>query len=290
MSGIVRRPAVRTALLPLAVIAAAVAATGCSALDRTESGVAVGVSGAETTTATASISESAAAATPTTREPDPLSKPPLPGESCGTTAYPQTGSVVDIFVEKGTTITCAGAYAVFGRYLHDPALEHGGNTWFASFDGWGCSSPTAARAQATGNSGVCETADGQLRIVARPAAGPVPGVPATVAGDLGLSTPMTVPACDGTGIVVLANATDPASYRTEIQRYLTTYPGASYLRTDRSCPSLRQASDSGDPIYTVYREAGRTTSEVCAAVRAAGGDAYGKRLDGTSDPSTWITC
>ena len=54
------------------------------------------------------------------------------------------------------------------------------------------------------------------------------------------------------------------------------HPGASYLRTDQSCPSLRQADEEGDPIYAVYRPAGITQAQVCAAVSAAGGDAYGK--------------
>jgi serine/threonine-protein kinase len=109
-------------------------------------------------------------------------------------------------------------------------------------------------------------------------------------GDLGVSKPITVPSCKGTGIVVLANATDPATYASEIQNYLDAFPGSKYLRTDQSCPSLRQVSDSGTAIYTVYRESGNTESKICKDVRAAGGDAYGKWLDTTTDPSTRMTC
>jgi serine/threonine protein kinase len=106
-------------------------------------------------------------------------------------------------------------------------------------------------------------------------------------GDLGLSTPMSRPACDGTGIVVLGNATNPGSYASDVQRFLDQYPGASYLRTDTACPSLRQ-SLNGNPIYAVYRVAGQTEADICAAVRAAGGDAYGKWLDTSSDPNSYI--
>lgn len=66
-------------------------------------------------------------------------------------------------------------------------------------------------------------------------------------------------------------------------------PGSQYLRTDQSCPSLRQSKD-GNPIYAVYRLAGRTQGEVCAAVRAAGSGAYGKWLDYTTDPDYVIPC
>jgi serine/threonine-protein kinase len=40
----------------------------------------------------------------------------------------------------------------------------------------------------------------------------------------------------------------------------------------------------------VFRPAGTTKSQVCAAVRSAGGDSYGKWLDTTTDPSDMITC
>lgn len=113
---------------------------------------------------------------------------------------------------------------------------------------------------------------------------------AVVDGDLGLSVPMSRPACDGTGIVVLASVITPGQYAQGVQRALNVHPGASYLRTDQACPSLRQATESGDAIYAVYRVAGRSRADVCGAVRAAGGDAYGKWLDTTTDPSYMIEC
>lgn len=101
---------------------------------------------------------------------------------------------------------------------------------------------------------------------------------------------MSTPACDGQGIVVLGNVTTPGQYASGIQRLLNMYPGASYLRTDQSCPSLRQRSDEGNPIYAVYRPAGTTQAQVCAAVRAAGGDSYGKWLNTTTDPGYFMRC
>jgi len=115
---------------------------------------------------------------------------------------------------------------------------------------------------------------------------PAPRLP----GDLGLPTPISDPPCNGQGIVVLGNVTTPSEYAQGVQRLLVTYPGSSYLRTDQSCPSLRQADDEGDPIYAVYRYAGRTEAEVRGAVCAAGGDAYGKWLDYTHDAAHQIRC
>lgn len=117
-----------------------------------------------------------------------------------------------------------------------------------------------------------------------------PRLPDASAVALNVSTPISRPACDGMGIVVLRNAVTPGKYDMEIQRGLDSFPGASYLRTDHSCPSLRQVSDEGNPIYAVYRPGGRTPGELCAAVRRAGGDAYGKWLDMTTDPKFIQPC
>ena len=103
-------------------------------------------------------------------------------------------------------------------------------------------------------------------------------------GDLGLRTPISRPPCNGQGIVILGNITTPGEYKEGVQALLNLHPGASYLRTDQSCPSLRQADDEGDPIYAVYRFGGATENQLCAAVFAAGSDAYGKVLDYTTDP------
>ena len=101
---------------------------------------------------------------------------------------------------------------------------------------------------------------------------------------------MSYPNCNGQGIVVLGNVTTPGLYAAGVQRLLDAHPGAYYLRTDQTCPSLRQATAEGNPIYAVFELGGTTPGEVCAAVRAAGGDAYGKWLDTTTDPGYIIPC
>ncbi|GAB3220236.1 serine/threonine-protein kinase [Mycolicibacterium hippocampi] len=123
-----------------------------------------------------------------------------------------------------------------------------------------------------------------------PVPAPPPRAPSAPSGDLALRQPMSQPSCNGQGIVVLGSVTTPGQYAAGVQRLLAAHPGASYLRTDQTCPSLRAATDEGDPIYAVYRPAGDTVAEVCAAVRSAGGDAYGKWLDFTTDPSFRIPC
>ncbi|MFZ2530762.1 MAG: protein kinase [Rhodococcus sp. (in: high G+C Gram-positive bacteria)] len=245
---------------------------------------------------------------PAARQPASPAESPAGPESamtapdgCGTVRFPATGNTATLFVQSGP-VTCPAAQSIFDRYLHDPTVEHtAGNTWPAEFDGWLCSIPTAASAAHSGSSGVCTNDEIGARIVARssPQGNPEPEPtepPATGTaslggpGDLGLSTPMTVPTCTGSGIAVVANATSPGSYAEEIAGHLAAHPGASYLRTDRSCPSLRQATDEGNPIYTVYFPAGTAPSDVCAAVEARGADAYGKWLDTTTDPRSMIAC
>jgi serine/threonine-protein kinase len=109
-------------------------------------------------------------------------------------------------------------------------------------------------------------------------------------GDLGLSTPMSFPNCDGQGIVILGSVTTPGLYAAGVQRLLDAHSGAFYLRTDQTCPSLRPATEEGNPIYAVFDLGGTTSGELCAAVRAAGGNAYGKWLDTTTDPGYIIPC
>lgn len=89
---------------------------------------------------------------------------------------------------------------------------------------------------------------------------------------------------------MLYNATAPGSYESEIASALATYPESSYLRTDQSCPSLRQRSDAGDAIYTVFRYGGNTVDELCESVRRQGRNAYGKWLDDSTDPTSSVSC
>ena len=49
-------------------------------------------------------------------------------------------------------------------------------------------------------------------------------------------------------------------------------------------------SNNDAPTGFLAGLAGRTRAEVCAAVHAAGGGAYGKWLGTTTDPTSTITC
>ncbi|ARE34899.1 serine/threonine protein kinase [Rhodococcus sp. BH4] len=220
-------------------------------------------------------------------------QPTIVGQPTYTTANPAHGNYTHI-VTKTKRNRAPIAIGAAGIAL---VLAAGGTAAWVTLGNSGPESPTAVAAS-TATSAPAPIQDP----VRTPKLEPLPtaGLQATTTtrasnpsarnGDLGVSKPITVPSCKGTGIVVLANATDPATYASEIQNYLDAFPGSKYLRTDQSCPSLRQVSDSGTAIYTVYRESGNTESKICKDVRAAGGDAYGKWLDTTTDPSTRMTC
>jgi serine/threonine-protein kinase len=156
------------------------------------------------------------------------------------------------------------------------------------------STPSAASSQTGSSSQPATTLDPQRTVTqtAPPIIPPSsPRVPTPSAGgDLGLSTPMSYPTCNGQGIVILGSITTPGLYAAGVQRLLDAHPGAFYLRTDQTCPSLRPATEEGNPIYAVFELGGTTRSEVCAAVRAEGGNAYGKLLDTTTDPGYIIPC
>lgn len=120
---------------------------------------------------------------------------------------------------------------------------------------------------------------------------PVPA-PATTArnpADLGLSVPISTPACDGTAIMVVENATNPETDRDVIAGALAANPGAQYLRTDNSCPSLRQSDENGNLIYAAYIVVGQGKSAICSAFPRFPEDDYGKLLDTVSDPAVFIT-
>lgn len=89
------------------------------------------------------------------------------------------------------------------------------------------------------------------------------------------------------GIVVLYSAVTPGAYAQEIASALAMYPGASYLRTDMACASLRARRERH---LRGLSGVGFTRQELCADVRAAGPPAYGRWLDTTCDPSVLVTC
>ena len=126
---------------------------------------------------------------------------------------------------------------------------------------------------------------------APPAASTAP--PATTAppaargpGDLGLPVPISAPACNGDTVAVVYNAVTPGAYQQEIAAALAQHPGASYLRTDQACASLKQ-SENGSPIYAVYYP-GATRAETCAIRDRIGGGTYARVLDDSTPVGTEI--
>jgi hypothetical protein len=110
-------------------------------------------------------------------------------------------------------------------------------------------------------------------------------------GDLGISTPISYPDCDGRGVVILGTSYDPHAYATEVEALLRANPGAQYLRTDLSCDNFRGpsiANSGGSYIYAVYRVMGRDQSQLCEAVKQAG--TYGDWLGNDVDPTENVSC
>ncbi len=181
----------------------------------------------------------------------------------------------------------------FGEYTRDLSCQEMLGQWDAFLadtsmlaepvGGWRCFPPSA------GDYGGCFNKDLGVNFSVHPASGVSPdadpgsGGSEPVAVDLGLSVPVTKPACDGMGIVVLFSATTPGLYETEVQQMLNDHPGSSYLRTDQTCSSLNQSYE-GNPIYTVYQAAGYDLGGLCQAASSLGG--YARWLNNTSAPNT----
>lgn len=219
--------------------------------------------------------------------PRPVEQYPEPTARSGAPAVLTSRTAARVGIGIAALIA-VGLVAFIGTRLAQPTSTEPRDTPTASPP-----EPTWPR-QTTERSTAQETVTHTATVTRPGAPAPVPPpstrAPSPPFGDLGLGTPMSKPLCNGQGIVVLGNVTTPGQYESGIQRLLNLHPGASYLRTDQSCPSLRQADDEGDPIYTVYRPAGDTQYEVCAAVYAAGGDAYGKVMDHITDPAWQVPC
>ncbi|GAA1482800.1 hypothetical protein GCM10009624_32400 [Gordonia sinesedis] len=218
--------------------------------------------------------------------PVPPGSVPPPGYQYPTSPAPERRPLAPIVLGVVVVLLLAvigvGAWLLVGRDSPTGQASTAGST---------STVPSAAEAPAAAPPPAAETTAGPTAgapTAVTPTTAPPPA-PARGAGDLGLATPITRPACNGTGIVVVGNATNPGTYASEIQGILDNYSGASYLRTDQSCPSLRQ-SLNGNPIYAVYYVAGQSTEQVCALRARLGGDVYGKWLDTSTDPNFIIPC
>lgn len=111
----------------------------------------------------------------------------------------------------------------------------------------------------------------------------VPSAAVRGVGDLGLSTPITRPACDGSYGAFFLSATTPGQYAQDISASLAQHPGASYLRTDQACASLRQSS-GGNAIYATYFPG--DLASACATKARIGGGTYVRRLDDLTPVNT----
>ena len=116
-----------------------------------------------------------------------------------------------------------------------------------------------------------------------------PGVPGPASspaadGDLGLAVPISTPACDGTWVVFLGAATNPATYVSAVNHLLTSQPDAHYTLTRGGCTSMRQELPDGGLIYAVYVGPFADQAAACAARGNIGGDAYVKRMDDVTPP------
>src|SRR4051794_32468884 len=108
--------------------------------------------------------------------------------------------------------------------------------------------------------------------------------------DLGLSTPISHPACDGQWIVLVGAATTPGRYPEGISGLLESYPGSQYLVTEGSCSSLRQRTADGNLIYAVFLGPFPGEADACAMRAQVGGGAYVKVLDDTTPPEQAGSC
>ncbi len=114
--------------------------------------------------------------------------------------------------------------------------------------------------------------------------------PGAVPGDLGVTShPMQQPSCDGGFITLLASAIGDQATAESVAAMLKKYPGANYLRTDQSCPSLTQ-SVNGEPVYVVYFGPFVRDTDACAA-RAQGPEgAYARQLSSDVGPDHTVAC
>lgn len=204
-----------------------------------------------------------------------MNVPPHQGQQPGATASSRRRAVIAL-AGVGALLT-VGLVAFIGARLGQPQSAPPA-TYSPS------STPPAAQPPDPEQTGTY-TAPPPITVTQPPAATQQPQ-----SGDLGLRQPISHPSCNGQGIVILGSVTTPGLYAAGVERLLDAHPGAFYLRTDQTCPSLRPATAEGNPIYAVFQLGGTTQTQVCAAVNTAGEGAYGKWLNTTTDPDYIIPC
>jgi serine/threonine protein kinase len=114
--------------------------------------------------------------------------------------------------------------------------------------------------------------------------------PAYRRADLGISTPISTPLCDGRYIVIVGSAMSEDTYAADVQRFLDEHPGAEYLHSPSTCTSLRPFDDDGTDIYAAYYGPFTTSQEACARKAETGGDAFVRVLNNTTPPEDVVSC
>jgi hypothetical protein len=114
--------------------------------------------------------------------------------------------------------------------------------------------------------------------------------PDAVPGDLGVAAhPMQQPSCDGGFITLLASAIGDQASAQSIAAVLRQYPGANYLRTDQSCPSLTQ-SVNGEPVYIIFFGPFVLDTDACTARAQGPNGAYARQLSNQLGPDHTVVC
>jgi hypothetical protein len=110
------------------------------------------------------------------------------------------------------------------------------------------------------------------------------------AAELGISTPVSKPACDGSYIVIVGSAVNPANYAEDVQQFLSANPSSKYLHAPSTgCGSLRTHFNDAD-IYSVFYGPFPAKETACGKKAAMGGDAFVRRLDNTSPSDRAVSC
>lgn len=108
-------------------------------------------------------------------------------------------------------------------------------------------------------------------------------------GDLGLTVPIANQSCTGGYLTLIGSSIDPTQYQAEVQSFLSSHPGSSYLVTDQSCAAL-VSSVNGNRVYAAYLGPFTTAAQACAAGAAAGSGSYVKVLNNITAGAALVTC
>ena len=218
--------------------------------------------------------------------PAPAPAPAPAGQCISENKY----GVFDYTLRSGSAdISCSERIAVFAAFF--ARMDRGD---YSPSDGnWNCFFPSGEDSEWTCSNDAASILLVPVGGTAAPApdAQPAPDT-GTTDGEISVSKPAADPPCDGTPIVIYASAFTPGRYAQDVQAMLDQYPGASWVRTEDSCSSLNPRTESGDPIYAVYRPF-ETEAAACAeagAVIAAGGSPATRYLRTGTPGSSTFTC